>query len=242
MEKDVLPKLLQAKERLYAYNTPEYIKDMGTPERLEQVRKDYGSGKVQKMSLKNERRAVFLDRDGVLNEEMDQLTQVEDLHVYDFAAEAVKKINETDFMAIVVSNQPMVAKGLMSEKDVQEVHKKLETEIGKKGAKIDAFYYCPHHPEKGFEGERPELKIECECRKPEPGLLFQAQKDFNLNLSKSYMVGDQTADILAGKNAGCKTILVETGYGGKDEKYKIEPDFKARNVLEAVELCITQTK
>jgi len=234
-EKDVLPVLLESGERVYAYNTPEYIKDMGIPERLEQVCKDYESGKIEKMSLRNERRAVFFDRDGVLIEQVDQLSRPEDLKVYDFAVDAVKKINETDFMAIVVSNQPMVAKGFMTEGDVDEIHKKLETELGKKGAKVDAIYYCPHHPEKGFEGERSELKIECECRKPEPGLLLQARKDFNLNLSKSYMVGDQTADMVAGERAGCKTVLLNTGYAGQDGKYEVSPNSTASNVLAAIE-------
>ncbi|KKU92909.1 MAG: hypothetical protein A3J30_03065 [Candidatus Wildermuthbacteria bacterium RIFCSPLOWO2_02_FULL_47_9c] len=234
MEKDVLPKLLQANENIYAYNTPEYIKDMGTPNRLEEVRKDYESGKIFRMSLKNERRAIFLDRDGVLNEEVDQLAKIEDFRLYDFTPEAVKKINESDFMAIVVSNQPMVAKGFMTEKDVQEMQKELETELGKKGAKIDAAYYCFHHPEKGFEGERPELKIECACRKPKPGLLLEAQKDFHIDLKRSYMIGDQTVDILAGRNAGCKTVLVQTGYAGKDARCEAEPDGRAQDVLDAV--------
>ena len=240
MEKDILPKLLEAKERLYAYNTPEYIKDMGTPNRLEEVRKDYASGKIQRMSLKNERKAIFLDRDGVLNEEVDQLSRAEDFKLYDFAPEAVKKINESDFMAIIVSNQPMVAKGFITEKDMEEIQKKLETELGRKGAKIDAAYYCFHHPEKGFEGERRELKIECECRKPKPGMLLEAAKDFHINLKKSYMVGDQTADILAGDRAGCKTVLVGTGYAGEDKKYEAEPDIKAENVLDAVNLLLSQ--
>lgn len=236
IEKDILPVLLEARENIYAYNTPEYIKDMGTPDRLEEVRKDYVSGRIKKMNLKNQRKAVFLDRDGVLNEEVDQLSKAEDLHVYEFAPEAVKNINSTDFMTIVVSNQPMVAKGFITEEQVEEIHKKLETELGMKGAKIDAIYYCPHHPEKGFKGERPELKIACECRKPESGLLLRAQKDFNLNLSKSYMVGDQTADILAGEKAGCKTILVQTGYKGKDGKYSVRPDWTARNLAHAVKI------
>ena len=242
MEKDVLPRLLQAKERFYAYNTPEYIKDMGTPNRLEEVRKDYESGKISRMSLKNERRAIFLDRDGVLNEEVDQLSKIEDFRLYDFAAEAMKKINESDFMAIVVSNQPMVAKGFMSEKDAQEIQKKLETELGRRDAKIDAAYYCFHHPEKGFEGERAELKIECNCRKPKPGLLLQAKQDFNIDLKRSYMIGDQTVDILAGKNAGCKTILVQTGYAGKDARCEAKPDFTAANVLAAVEMVISLSR
>jgi len=240
IEKDLLPVLLEKEEHVYAYNTPEYIKDMGTPERLEQVRRDYESGKIQKMSLKNERRAIFLDRDGVMNEEVDQLSNVEDLHIYKFTSEAVKKINHTDFMTIVVSNQPMIAKGFITEKDVEEIHKKLETELGNKGAKIDAIYYCPHHPEKGFEGERPELKIACKCRKPEPGLLLQAKEDFNINLEKSYVIGDQTADILAGEKAGCKTVLVETGYAGKDGRYSVQPDFTTNNLLEAVHMITAE--
>lgn len=240
MEKDVLPLLLDAKESIYAYNTPEYMKDMGTPDRLTQVQKDYESGKIVKMNLKNEQRAIFLDRDGVLNEEVDQLARVEDFKIYEFAAEAVKKINKTDFMAIVVSNQPMIAKGFMTEKDVDDVHKKLETELGLKGVKIDAIYYCPHHPEKGFAGERSELKIECTCRKPAPGLFFEAKKDLNINLKKSYMIGDQTADILAGERAGCKTILVKTGYGGEDGKFFVKPDFMANNLLEAIRIFIPE--
>ena len=234
IEKDILPLVLEAGEQVYAYNTPEYIKDMGTPERLEQVRKDYESGKVQRMSLQNERRAVFFDRDGVLIKQVDQLSKAEDVQLYDFAPEAVKKINQTDFMAILVSNQPMIAKGFLTEQEADEIQKKLETELGRKGAKLDAVYVCPHHPEKGFEGERPELKIECECRKPKPGLLLEAQKDFHINLKESYMIGDQTADIAAGEKAGCITVLVETGYAGGDGKCEARVGYKAKNLLEAV--------
>ena len=241
IEKDIIPLLLEAKGNVYAYNTPEYIKDMGTPERLEQVRKDYESGKIQKMSLKNERRAIFLDRDGVLNEQVDQLSEVKDFVLYDFAADAVKKINATDFMAIVVSNQPMIAKGFMTEGEEEEMNKKLETDLGMKGAKIDAIYYCPHHPEKGFEGERTELKIACECRKPEPGMLLRAEKEFHINLKKSYVIGDQTADIAAGERVGCKTVLVETGYAGKDGKYSVQPDFIENSLLEAVHRITAET-
>jgi histidinol-phosphate phosphatase family protein len=237
-EKDVLPVVLDAREYVYAYKTPEYIKDMGTPERLEHVRKDYESGKIQKMHLQNERRAIFFDRDGVLIEQVDQLSSVDSVHVYDFAVEAVTRVNKTDFMAILVTNQPMIAKGFITEQEADEIQKKLETELGKKGAKLDALYCCPHHPEKGFEGERSELKIECECRKPKPGMLLRAQKDFNLNLSESYMIGDQTADILAGERAGCKTVSVNTGYAGKDGKYEVKPDSTAVNVLAAVDTIL----
>jgi len=238
-EKDLLPVLIKASQSIYAYKSPEYIKDMGTPERLEQVRKDYESGKIQRMSLRNERRAIFLDRDGVLNEEIDQLSRAEDLRVYAFAPEAVRSINETDFMAIIVSNQPMIAKGFMTEHEAEEIQKKLETELGWQGAKIDGAYYCPHHPEKGFPGERPELKIDCECRKPKSGLFLRAKEEFHINLQKSYMIGDQTADIAAGKDAGCKTVLVETGYAGKDGKYEAQPDYVAKHILQAVERILS---
>jgi len=197
------------------------------------VRKDYKLGKVKKLNLKNKQRAVFLDRDGVINEEVDQLCNVKDLKIYSFAAKAIKRMNDLGYLVIIITNQPMIAKGFMTEKDLDAIHKKLETELGKEGAKIDAIYYCPHHPEKGFPGEVKELKIKCNCRKPKIGLFLRAKKDFNIDLKKSFCIGDQTMDILAGKRAGCKTILVKTGYGGKDGKFNIRADFVATNLLDA---------
>jgi len=238
IEKDILPKVLKAKEKIYAYNTPEYIKDIGMPKRLKEVRNDYLSGKIKKLNLRNKRKAVFLDRDGVISKEVDQLSKIEDLKIYNFATKALKEINNSDYLTILITNQPMIAKGFMTDNDLNEIHKKLETELGKKGAKIDAIYYCPHHPEKGFIGERPELKIQCKCRKPEIGLLLKAKKDFNIDFKKSYFIGDKTSDILTGKRADCKTILVKTGYGGKDGLFSVKPDFTAKNLLEAVKIII----
>ncbi|PIR72381.1 MAG: hypothetical protein COU42_01380 [Candidatus Nealsonbacteria bacterium CG10_big_fil_rev_8_21_14_0_10_36_24] len=130
----------------------------------------------------------------------------------------------------------MIAKGFMTEKDLAEIHKKLETELGRKGAKIDAIYYCPHHPEKGFINEVPGLKIKCDCRKPGIGLLLKTKEEFNINLRKSYLIGDKTSDILAGKKAGCQTILVKTGYGRRDKLFSVKPDFIVNDLLEAVKL------
>jgi histidinol-phosphate phosphatase family protein len=236
IEKDILPLVLKSKEKVYAYRTPEYIKDMGTPARLIQVRKDYASGKIKRLNLKNKRKAIFLDRDGVINEEVNQLSKIVDLRMYNFAIKAIKKINDSEYLTIIVTNQPMIAKGFITKEDLEKIHKKLETELGLKGAKIDAIYYCPHHPEKGFVGEVPELKIKCKCRKPEPGLLLKAQKEFNIDLKKSYLIGDKKSDILAGKRAGCKTILVKTGYGGKDNLFHIKPDFVVSNLSKAIEI------
>ncbi len=241
IEKDILPALLEFKEKVYAYNTPEYFKDMGTPERLKKVNRDFASGKIKSFNLKNKRKAVFLDRDGIINEEIDQLSKIEDFKMYDFSAKAIKRINDSEYLAIIVTNQPMIAKGFMTENDLGKIHKKLETDLGKEGAKIDAIYYCPHHPEKGFVGEVPELKIKCNCRKPKIGLFLKAQKEFNIDLKNSYSVGDKTSDILAGKRAGCKTILVKTGYGGEDRLFSIKPNFVANNLLEAIKIINRKT-
>jgi len=242
IEKDILPKLLKSNLKIYAYKTPEYIKDIGTPSRLAKVRLDYKSGKIEKINLKNKQRAVFLDRDGVINEEVDQLSNVKKLKIYNFSAKAIKKFNELGYLVIIITNQPMIAKGFMTEKDLDEIHKKLETELGKEGAKIDAIYYCPHHPEKGFPGEVKELKIKCNCRKPKIGLFLKAKKDFNIDLKKSFCIGDQTMDILAGKRAGCKTILVKTGYGGDDGKFDVKSDFIVKNLLQTHMLILRWIK
>lgn len=235
IEKDMLPLLLKSKEEAYAYNTPEYLKDMGTPERLRRVRKDYLSGKIKRLNLKNKRKAIFLDRDGVINEEVDQLSRIQDFKLYDFAAKAVKKINDSEYLAVLITNQPMIAKGFLSEADLDEIHKKLETELGKRGAKIDAIYYCPHHPEKGFRGEVPELKIECDCRKPKTGLIKKALSDFNLDLSKSFFIGDSSVDAETAENAKINFVGVKTGYACQDGRYQIKQYFPLyKNLFTAV--------
>ena len=129
----------------------------------------------------------------------------------DGVAEAIRKINESGYLAVVVTNQPVVARGEVSFEELEEIHSKMETLLGKEGAYLDAIYYCPHHPHKGYEGERPELKIDCDCRKPKPGMLLKAAADFNIDLSRSWMVGDGENDIQAGINAGCKTVLLSNG-------------------------------
>lgn len=241
IEKDIFPLILRSKYKIYAYNTPEYIKDIGTPERLKKVRQDYISGRVKRLNLKNKRKAIFLDRDGVINKEVDQLSKIEDFKIYNFVAEAIKKINKSDYLTIVITNQPMIAKGFMSEIDIDRVHKKLETELGLKGAKIDAIYYCPHHPERGFLGEVSELKIKCDCRKPKIGLIKKALRDFNLDLRKCFFIGDSSIDAKTAENAHIKFIGVKTGYACQDGRYQIKQNFQLyKNLLEAVKNIIIQ--
>lgn len=193
---------------MYCYDSPEYVKDMGTPERYYSVCNDFIEGRVGDKNLKNKQKAVFLDRDGTINKYVGFLKNIDDFELIVGVADAIRKINASGYLAIVVTNQPIIARGEISYEELEEIHKKMETLLGREGAYVDAIYYCPHHPHKGYEGERPELKIDCECRKPKPGMLLKAAKDFNIDLSQSWMVGDSENDVRAGINAGCKTALV----------------------------------
>lgn len=194
--------------QMYCYDSPEYVKDMGTPERFHQVEADYHNGVVQAKNLKNKQKAIFLDRDGTINKYIGFLRNIDDFELIDGVSEAIKLINQSGYLAIVVTNQPVIARGEVSWDELHEIHRKMETLLGKDSAYIDGMYICPHHPDKGFEGERPEYKIDCDCRKPKPGLLLQAAKDFNIDLSESYMIGDSGRDVEAGVNGGVKVSLL----------------------------------
>ncbi len=220
-----LLKPLAGSGMMFCYDSPEYVKDMGTPDRYESVCRDYREGRVQAKNLSNRQKAVFLDRDGTLNRYVGFLRSADELTLIDGAAEAVKKINSTGYLAIVVTNQPVIARGEVTVSELEEIHNKLETLLGLEGAYIDAIYYCPHHPHKGYEGEIPELKIDCDCRKPKPGMLLDAAKDYNIDLSRSWMVGDSENDIAAGRSAGCRTALIGTGDFGQTAEVKSLNDF-----------------
>jgi len=211
LDRDVLkPNIPSGK--IFAYDTPEYIKDMGTPDRYYEVEKDLQTGKVKARNLKNKQKAIFLDRDGTINKYVGFLTKPEQFELLPGVAETIKLINKSGYLAIVVTNQPVIARGDCTWEELEQIHDKMETELGKEGAFLDAIYICPHHKDKGFEGERPEYKFDCECRKPKPGLLLQAANDFNIDLSQSIMIGDGDNDILAGINAGCiRTCKVDYG-------------------------------
>jgi len=193
--------------KMFCYDSPEYVKDMGTPERFHQVEADYQNGVVQAKNLHNKQKAIFLDRDGTINKYVGFLRNIDEFELIEGVSEAIKKINQSGYLAIVVTNQPVIARGEVTWDELHEIHRRMETLLGKDGAYIDGIYICPHHPDKGFEGERPEYKIDCDCRKPKPGLLLQAVKEFNIDLSQSIMIGDSDGDVEAGKNAGCKSSI-----------------------------------
>ena len=213
LDRDVLkPNIPNGK--IYAYDTPEYIKDMGTPDRYYEVEKDIQTGKVKARNLSRKQKAVFLDRDGTLNKYVGFLRSADEFELLPGAVEAVKMINKSGYLTIVVTNQPVIARGECSWEELQKIHDKMETELGKEGAFLDGIYICPHHKDKGFEGERPEYKFDCECRKPKAGLFLKAANDFNIDLSQSIMIGDSDRDVEAGVNAGCmKSVKVDTNDG-----------------------------
>lgn len=207
LDRDILKPLI-AKRQLGIYDSPEYIKDMGTPDRYYSVAGDIRMGKVRAKNLENRQKAIFLDRDGTINKYVGFLTDIDAFELLDGAADAIRKINASGYLAIVVTNQPVIARGEVSIEELEEIHNKMETLLGEAGAYIDDIFYCPHHPHKGYEGERPEFKVECECRKPKPGMLLLAAEKYNIDLSASYMIGDGANDIEAGRAAGCKVCAL----------------------------------
>lgn len=213
LDRDVLLPLVKSGS-LYAYQTPEYIKDMGTPERLRQVERDFQRGIVSARNLRNKQKAIFLDRDGTINKYVGFLRDKSEFELLDGVPEAIRTFHGLGYLVIVVTNQPVIARGEVSVQELDEIHMKMETLLGQKGAYIDGLYYCPHHPDKGFDGEIISLKVDCNCRKPKPGMLLQAAKDFNIDLSLSWMIGDSEIDIEAGKKAGCKTCYLGDKFNG----------------------------
>ncbi len=194
--------------KLFCYDSPEYVRDMGTPDRYERVKKDYQTGIVDAKNLRNRQKAVFLDRDGTLNIEVGFLKNINDLELLPGVSDAVRMINDLGYLAIVVTNQPVVARGEVTFEQLDAIHNKLETLLGNEGAYLDAIYFCPHHPDSGYEGEIMELKVKCNCRKPEPGMLLKAKDDYNIDFSSSWMVGDSERDVMVGNSVGCRTAFI----------------------------------
>ncbi len=181
--------------------------------------------------------AVFMDRDGTINEEVSFLNRMEQLKLYPQTYEAIRLINAAGMKAIVVTNQSGIARGYFTEDFVRRVHDRINEFLEAEGARIDGFYVCPHHPIHG-QGI---YKQDCDCRKPKPGMLLQAAREMNIDLARSYMVGDMLRDVQTGKNAGAKGILVCTGYGSNIVRTDM-PAFIADDILEAVRWILEDRK
>lgn len=233
LDKQLL-KPLAGTGKMFCYDSPEYVKDMGTPERYRIVCNELNRNIPSKKNLKNKQKAIFLDRDGTLNKYVGFLKKISDFELIGDVSESIQLINSSEYLAIVVTNQPVIARGEVDFKELFEIHNKLETLLGLNGAFIDGIYFCPHHPDKGFVGERAEYKIECDCRKPKPGMLIKACKDFNIDLTKSWMIGDEITDVLTGKNAGCRTILLANKSADKFE----QANARKINLLDAVKYIL----
>ena len=233
--KDTVPRLLRAGRRVYGYVSPEYIKDIGTPERLDRVERDLAAGVPERLSGRRLRQAVFLDRDGTVNREVHHLSDPDQVDLLPGSAGAVRRLNRSGWLTAVVTNQPVVARGAVTFEGLERIHGRLERLLGREGAYLDAVYACPHHPDRGFPGEVPELKIACECRKPGTALIDRACRRFLIDRATSWLVGDKTCDIEAGRRAGLRTILVRTGYAGQDGQFPCQPDYTAEDLAGAVD-------
>jgi D,D-heptose 1,7-bisphosphate phosphatase len=213
---DIFPKMLANGTRIRAYQTPEYICDIGTKDRFAHASRDVKSGKATRFNRENPRPAIFLDRDGTINRDMGDAKNINNFELLPNVAEAIKMINKTGYLAVVITNQGILAKGLSSFEGYRQMQKKMETLLGNEGAFVDASYFCPHMPAKyrDFPGEVTELKTDCACRKPAPGMILQAAKDMNIDIASSWMIGDQDCDVEAGRVAGCHTIKLKKNDGG----------------------------
>jgi histidinol-phosphate phosphatase family protein len=236
--KDLFPLMLSNNYYLRGYNSIEYIKDTGTPNRLDKVCDDLKNGKIERSSLQYEHRAVFIDRDGTINKEVNHLKHNEQFELISGAALAIKNLNKSEYINCVITNQPVIARGECSVSELKKIHNKMETQLGENGAYVNKIYYCPHHPDSGFEGEVKKYKINCTCRKPLTGMIDNAVKELNIDLKESWFIGDSSTDMLTAKRAGLKSILVETGYAGLDQKYWVLPDFIVPNLERAVNFIL----
>lgn len=237
MEHDFIAALVAGNERVYAYKSPEYIKDAGTPERFKKVESEIIAGLTARRNFKNKQKAVFFDRDGTLNQYKGFIKSERDIELMPLAAQAIKTVNDSGYLAIIVSNQPVIARGEATFSQVNAQFDKIETLLGKEGAFIDGIYYCPHHPHGGYKGEVKRLKRVCNCRKPDTGMFLSAAKDFNLDLSKCRMIGDSAMDVKAGINAGMPQILVKSGLW---QECAETPTAVAENILEAAQIAVKE--
>ena len=234
----LFPELLEMGAHIVGYQTVEYLKDMGTPDRLLSVESDIANEVCFARSDDVKRKAIFIDRDGTINKTYGYISSPDDLELLDDAATAVGLLNKSPYLAVCITNQPVISRGECSFDGMRKIHSKLDYLLGKGGAYLDKLYFCPHHPDSGFKGEIEHLKVVCDCRKPNLGLFHLAEKKLNLSLTDSWIIGDRTADIASAKNFGGFSALVLSGDAGRDYKYQSRPNLVALNIYAAVDFIL----
>ena len=233
--KHIIPILLKKKFKVSSFYSREYIKDAGTVDRIKQVQNDIKSRKFHKQNINKKIPAVFLDKDGVLNKQVDSKHYQNIKKIYPNIVKAIKIINAKSYLVVVVTNQPAIAKGIVKETKVLEDFRYLETYLGLRGCYIDRIYYCPCHPDRGFKGEIKKFKRICSWRKPNNGMILHATKKLNIDLKKSVMIGDSEVDYLAAKKSQLNFLLI----GNKFDSKKIK---KFKNLYLAVKYFFSSRK
>lgn len=237
-EKDILAEMVRHDKAVYAYYSSEYIRDVGTPERLMKAEQDYRNGLINKRHLTEKQRCIFIDRDGTINKHIGLLRNKNEMQLIPKVSEAIRRVNASRYIIVIITNQPVIARGLCTEQELKEIHQRLQRLLGEEGAYVDDIYYCPHHPDRGYPGEVSELKIDCQCRKPKTGLIDICAQRYNIDINESWMIGDTYRDMKTGNNAGLKTILVKTGMLEENNNYEAEIDYVCQDLLEAVNIIL----
>ena len=241
LEKELIIPII-SKIPIYAYHGTEYVKDIGTPDRLEKVTADFLNGVCEQRNLKHKQKCIFLDREGTINKYVGFLKDAEQVELERGAAEALRLINESEYLAIAITRQPVVDHGKCNFEELESIHNRIYTLLGKEGAYLDGLYFCPHHPDKGFDDEISEFKFDCDCRRPKTGMLERAESDFNVDLTQSWFIGDTTVDVQTGINAGMRTVILETGDPRKNEKYDVRADAVCHDLLSAVRYVLKKER
>lgn len=237
-EKDIVFKCICENKNMMSYRSTEYVKDCGNIDRFNSIKGDIDNNIPQIRNLKNKQKAIFLDRDGTINTFIPYLNNKNQFSLIDGVCDAIKRINQSEYLCIVVTNQPVIARGEATLEDVNEIHKKMETLLAESGCYVDDIYFCPHHPDKGFANEIKELKIDCSCRKPKIGMLLQAQEQYNIDLSKSIVVGDSDNDIQMAQNAQCHSVLLYDELKDKQKIHKSSPNLITKDLNTAINLIL----
>lgn len=238
LARDLLPRMIVAGIRVGAYRSREYLKDMGTPERLAKVERDLESGVVARRLAGRPMPAILLDRDGTVNVEVGRITRPDDLALIPGIGAAINLAHAGGYLVGVVTNQPVVARGDVTFAQLDAIHGRMEMLLAESRAFVDGIYVCPHHPDRGFPGEVADLKGPCDCRKPATGLVEQAAADLELDLPRSWLVGDTTSDVHCARAAGLFSVLVGTGHAGADARFPAAAALRFPDAPTAIEFIV----